>query len=485
MTNREREGVWKWRAVLAIILVVGSSYAATARLPLFSDSYAHLGTAATFSGIRDCFRLDLVPLRPLQHLYFWVLNEWGVSSPYFARIPVFAMHGIAAWLVFRVVCALKASSRTAFWTTILFLTYPTIKATAWIAAIGWPGRLVCVLAGILGVLRHLDRPTRWSGVMPLVWFLLALAFHQSGFMLPMAYAALAWRNGVAKGFSNLATTRTLLRPWLGIPLLLSALYLVYLLVGRENRVHGVRSIEATVANGVRTILTYVPESIRTLAVDGLRWQDGEILWFVVGLGIVLSVVTAALVLFRLGPPSSRVWLAIFGAEIALPALTSAYSQRYSYVAIAFLLFSLVEALRESGRVAKQVLLVITSLLWIGFVADHVIDALEMRAAGTISESLIAQLGEARRESLDARITVVDTLYSYGRERDIPVLSYGLRDALRIAGIGGTWRFIRRESGWWGTDFESISGTEWENLIDDPPGPILIYDRENCRYRRMN
>jgi len=464
--------------MLALSAVVTLAlYAGAASLPFFSEDFSHQGHVAAYSSWWQILDPQQVPFRPLQYAFFSVMVALGPIEPWLARVPGFALYLVSALLVADLARGLGCS-RAGTWLTLLaYLCFPSVKALIWVAAISNPGRVACILAGLCLFARHLERPRALTGIGVLVAQTLALGFHQSGIVLALACALLAWASAGAPVRRGWREARQLRETWLlALLALVGAYSLAMSALWSQRYPHGEPA--AVVANVARAILALVPETLRYAAIEGLRDK-----WGAAGLAFGATALLGALLAYaaalRAAPARERALLAVIGLDLLLPALTVGFVVRYAQLAAALgacLLGLGHDALAARPR-ARRVLRGAVALLLAGWGLDTVYDEIEYRRAGAVQQSVIASASAVRaRVGPQTTVALVDLPDTWGRERDIPLFNWGLRLALANAGVRGSWRLLRTRRGIGSSDADLISLQELAELAAQRSYPILLFDR---------
>jgi hypothetical protein len=460
-------------ASLISAIAAGVLWAATASLPYFSESYTHLHAASMLGGVHACFDLALVPLRPFQHAWFLLLHRAGPADPATARLAMYGLHALAGLLVLVLARQLGCSRRGAFGALALFLVFPNVKTLVWVAAISGPGRAVCILAGLCCALRHVRAPTWWSGPGVLAALLAGLCFHQAAFLLP-AFAMLVC-GAIGSPRSVVARLIAALRnPWLAAALLVTVAYLAYIVLWREERHHRVSGdLAALAANLVKAALGMLPEDLRVPAIEGLRGRGGAVA-SVQGYSTLAAAAAVAAALFLRGNRVQRALLLAIVADLALPAITSGFLGRYCYLSSALAACTLMLAApRRFG-------LAVIALLAAAWTFDSVNDVRDYREAGAEVERILAEIGAVRESAPGQPIALVDLPAMWGRERDIPLFNWGIREALALRGVDGPWRVCRTEHTYLLTDAEPLTAEQFAELRRSSAGPVVVYDRATGR-----
>lgn len=480
-----------WAVVAAALLTVGVvavEYSMIAGLPFFSEDYTLTALAATQAGPLDALSLELVPLRPLQHLFFhWVAHGAnGVAAT--ARIPGVALHMGSCLLVYFLARKLGAGVLGGVVAMTLYAVFPNCKSFVWTAAIGWPGRQFFLLLSLVAFLHHAQKSSLLATCICVTSLVLALGFHQGAFLLPVLAVAcsLGMADAGSQGSAR-AVIRRLKDPLLlGITLLV-IVYLVYLVVLRDNRHTEVRSFAALPANLVKSSLCLFPEWYRQFVVEGLR---GGGLGFLAAAGAFLVVPILVGVILCKGSLLARCLLSIIVLDLALPALTTGFVQRYAYLASAFLACGLgrwIETLGARSRVGAGAIFLLLATQW---AYDSHRDIQEYREAGRVTTRLLQQALAAYEERApEESIIVVNIPTCWGSENDLPLFNWGFGQALlqldqaqNGAGRAGSrlqrlelWRTRILYTNFTNSDLRLVSEARLLGAIRNPSSRVLEYD----------
>jgi hypothetical protein len=469
--------------VFALIAVI-STWATVAGLPFFSESYIHLERGAQLHGMFASFGDDLVPFRPLQWAFFQALTATGLDDPAFARALTYGLHFANAVLVMLLVRAFGGSRNACLLTVLVFLAFPSARCLVWVDAISGPGRVTCMLAGMLCMQRYLDGGRALAAVASLAALVVALGFHQSAMLLPFIYwllAALHRReSGGTTWFRSLLSA--LRDPWVLSGLALSVAFAIYVGALREGRHHGLKQASAIAANGVRASLALAPEWLRVLGVDGLRGEHGT-LGMIIGGALVVSVVTCFLWIVVKTSPLARVLLIAAAADLVLPVISVGFVLRYAYFSAALVAVALGVIFQANlARPDRQRRLVLGVLALVLFLSrDHYVDLRDSREAGHVVEEVLQAAAGARAAlGTDEPITIVDVPAYWGAEQDLPVFNWGLTPAIRRYGVGGRWVAMRTFDTWTSSEQQRIEPATLEAFVRDRQRALLVFDRESER-----
>ena len=469
---------WGVSASLVFFAVVAAIYLAVAGLPFFSESFTHLHAAGGMEQWTESLDPRLEPLRPLQHLYFFILASFEPPSPAWARLPGFALHLGSCLLVVAMAKGFGATRNGARFAGVLFALAPSVKNLVWVAAISAPGRVFFLLASLVAFQRYAARRDAVAGAACVLSFLIALGFHQSAVILPGLLLLLLWTESGPGIRRRLAETRR----WLADPLVLSicALALVYFAYQawfREQRYNQLKDLASLPANVVKASLAIAPEILRAGVVDGLRSGGGSAGLIGAGLLFFCWLALAGFLLWR-GHAATRFAVSAIALDAVLPVMLSGYDQRYSYLGLAFAACALGAWWGRRG-VAREGLA--AGALAAGLLAvpsfDTLQDVLEYREAGTVADTVIADAGAERaRVGADTTIVLVDLPDMWGSEDDLPVFNWGFPFAAERRGIGGPWVLLRTREYHTGSDSERVTPAEIERLADRPGVSVLVFDR---------
>lgn len=465
----------RWQAApVGLALGISAALWLAARdLPFFSDDWQHLAKTARFPGWWTAFDPALEPFRPLQHLYFFALNALGVESPAAARAPLYALHALAAILLYRVSLGCGATPRIAFMAVGLFLLLPSAKVLSWPAAIGWPAHLCCVLLAILAVQRQLRQGGRITAPVTTACTVLAIGFHQSGILLPLVLALLLVSARGAPGL--LQAVRA---PWLLGPLAVAIAVVLLLLFGRDQPPPSAQG-QAIAANAVKATLVFAPQALRLPLLDDLRAGGATAVPWLAGAGLAAA---AGVWLWLAAAHGARCrWLCVaIAAELALPVATTGFVPRYGYVAAAFLALLLAAALTAAGQ-RRRLGAIAMALLAVAWGHDHVQDLRRLHATARTCDALLQQIERAVADlPPDRTLTVVDTLYVDGPEQDLLAFNYGLTEALRRRGAADRVACYRRQHGWFSSDLPMLDDAAFTALLQSA-APLLVYSPDARSY----
>ena len=412
-----------------------------------------------------CFDPELVPLRPFQHLYFFLVAHTE-AQPWAARLPAFALHWGSCALVMVLVRQLGGTTAGAAIAGALFVLAPNVKSLAWVAAISAPGRVFLVLAGLASFVRAWSSRSTAFAALASACFALALCFHQSAVVFP-GLAALAVLFLLPAREGSAVRVRGLLDARIVLPTALAAVYLVllYLRPQRYNRITG---LDFLPASGVKGVLALVPEGLRHPAIEGLRGAFG-LPGQLCGAAAVGLVAVAAIGMLARGGSVGRFTVLAIGLDSVLPILAG-YHQRYAYLASAFVAIGVGLGLARAQTARLRSVVVFTAtLLGLLWGADLVRDTLEVRRAGAVVRRLISQATAERAQvGPEAPIAIVDLPDMAGRELDIPVFNWGFRQALLASGVGGPWVLLRTQPFRTTTDSRLVDQAELDRIAGELP-----------------
>jgi len=469
--------------VFALIAVV-STWATVAGLPFFSESYIHLERGAQLHGLFASFGAELTPFRPLQWAFFQLLTSTGLDDPAIARTFTYGLHFANAVLVMLLVRAFGGSRNACLLTVLVFLAFPSARCLVWVDAISGPGRVTCMLFGLLCMQRYLVSGRALAAFGSLVAIVAALGFHQSAMLLPFLYLLLAAHrrstdtdNGWFAGL-----WRALRDPWVLGGLAVAISFAIYVGAIREGRHHGLKQVGAIAANGVRAGLALAPEWLRVISVDGLRGEHGT-LGMIAGGGILLGAVIFFVWVVIKTAPLARVLLLGAAADLLLPVISVGFVMRYAYFSAALVAVALGVIFHANlDRPDRQRRLVLGVLALVVFWSrDHYVDLRDSREAGHVVEQVLAATAEARTAlGKDDPITLVDVPAYWGAEQDLPVFNWGLTQAIRRHGVSGAWIPLRTFDTWTSSEQRRIEPAELEELLRERARALLVYDDDQWR-----
>ncbi|MBK8978105.1 MAG: hypothetical protein IPM29_19545 [Planctomycetes bacterium] len=407
-----------WLAALAGLL---------APLQLLSDDWAHVATVGRFASWRDAFDPHLTPLRPAQWLWFHALVS--ADAPALARLAAATLCALGLALTFALCRALGGAPRTAALATLLAAVYPNVWAIGWPAAVGWPGRHVGLLLGLVAFVHHQRRPRAWTALGVLAGQVAALAFHQTGVLLAPLCAAAAW-SLQGRGALWAMVRRPL--PW---ALLLVVLpYCVYVAWFRPERSASGAPLSSLPTGALRAAIVLWPASVRHLLEDAFR--AGGVALAAAAPFALVGPALAARAVWRGGP--GRLLAIAIVLDLALSTLASGFMVRYALTASA--LFAVALALWSARGGALRI--VVVAALALGWAVDSARDVARYRAASALVADLLDAARQADRGLEPGRaLVLVDVPGELDRDLQVPLFRYGLLDALRARGIARDVRLL--------------------------------------------
>ncbi|MBK7644845.1 MAG: hypothetical protein IPJ19_17690 [Planctomycetes bacterium] len=425
---------------LLLLAVCVALYAAIAGLPFYSEDFTQLQEKARIASVWQSLDLTLDPLRPAQHLAYYLLSHCADPDPAWLRALAVLLHAGSVLLVVRLGRALGLEEGAARIAGVLFLIFPCVKVVTWGAAISNPLRVFFMLGALVA---FAERRT-W-----LFWGAYFLAFfsYESSLSLPLLIALLAW----ALREPERLRTRSF-AACVGV-----TLGYVLFVVLRPQRYDTLKPLDSIPANVVKALLAIAPESVRIPCIEGMRGQGGAL---AIGLGIALFATWCALPIWALmrGDRGVRFVVIAIAADFILPIIGAGFVPRYGYLAGGLASIGLVLATRNERTLVRRLVLCIWMFAW-GH--DSLVDLREYRAAGTLQQQVLAQLRAERASAGPGQIiATIDLPDMAGSERDLPLFNWGLEECLRRAGIPGPWVFWRTRAFATGTDVSPL-----------PPGHI--------------
>lgn len=438
----------------AALAMVAAAYLCCAGVPYLSESLTHVVDAAAMPGFTRVFDPSLVPFRPVQHGWFYGMQAlWQTPagfdpdagpSPMLLRLVPFGLHLLCVLMTAVLGRRLGLSPRAAWGAALLFACYPTLNAVGWLAAIGWPVRVLAVQLGIWALLLHLERPGVRTGLLILLAFLVALAANEGSMVFPaqalLLYLALCrgpWHS-------------CLRDPWAWAIALLGLGYAVFMTLLHQREVHQPVPFGAMAANAARASLCHAPELLRLGLLDTLR-ADG--LLRLAGAAGLASLAVGLVWFCWRAPGVVRALLLAMLLDWIPAVMVTGFKPRYGYLSACFLALALGIAAQArtqgKGPHAARPLLLLSTLLGIWWVYDSVQDGLLFRAAGERVRHAV-QAGAYARAALGGEqvIVLIDATEHMDRETDRPVLDRGLPEALALKGVPGAFRSVWTEAPAW-------------------------------------
>lgn len=448
--------------VLALVCAwIAFEFAVSARAPFLSEDWTHLAEARELPTLFSALDPRLEPLRPLQHAFFWVLAHCGADPagaglPLVAHVFGFALHAAACACVYWLARAAGARDAGALVALALFAAFPNVKSVAWSAAIGNPGRVCFELAALLAFVRHLRAPSAKYGVSALALFGIALAWHESAmeFVAILAlWIAFVEADSIRGGIRRvIAAARD---PWIRVLIAITVAYVVALAL-RAGRHHQVKSLDALPANVAKASTALLPESVRTLVLDGFRGVEGSSAPLAYGALATLALVTLIL---ALRSQRARFVAAACAVDMGLPVLGAGFEQRYAYFASALVAIALGTWIARSGG-GLRMTAVLALVAWWGH--DAYVDARDFRDLSRSVPELVTELRTLReREGSNTVIALVDPPDMVGAERDIPVFNWGFDFMLASNHVAGPWLYWRTHAFRTSTNVEFVEQADIE------------------------
>lgn len=411
------------RFLFALVILGLLLFGASAWLPFFSEDFTQMLEGSRLSSVWQALGPELEPLRPLQHLPFYLYAQCADPNPAWLRLVAIVAHVGSALLVARLALRLGARPEDARLAGLLFAVFPCAKALVWGAAISSPLRVVFVLGALVAFAER-------RALALLLCTVLALASHEGAIVLPVLFVLFALLLG---------ERRRLFEPAVLLSIAGVLAHVVYLAFLRPQRHHGLKSLSALPANLVKATLSIAPEPLRELVVEGLRGRTGQ-LWLMLAILVLLAWITLLGLALVRGRPALRFLVLAMAADLCLPVIGAGFTQRYGYLsgglaAIALVLWSA----SWSPRV-RQYVLGAAFALWS---VDSAVDLVEYAHAGRLQRRVLAQLREERAQAPAGRmLAVIDLPDMAGNERDLPLFNWGTEQCVRRAGIPGPWVFWR-------------------------------------------
>ena len=447
------------KLLLALLVVVCSVlYASTAGLPFFSEDYTQLLEKARLANGWESIDLHLDPLRPFQHLFYYLLSRSAAPDPAWLRALALLLHAGSVLLVVRLARGLGAEEREAYLAGALFLVFPCVKLVVWGAAISNPLRVFFVLAALVAFAER-------RGWLMCLACLLALISYECAIVLPVLLVLLALARSERERLSD---------PRLRACALATLGYIVYIYL-RPQRHDGLKPLDSIPSNLVKAALGVAPEPLRSFCVEGFRGHLGVELLVLALLLFLGWLALGGWALLRGGPALRFLVLAI-AVDLVLPVISAGFVQRYAYLAGAFAAIGVVLASRVLGPRARHVVLGAVFVLWS---CDTLRDVLDYRTAGALELRILAQLRTEREQAGPLQvIAIVDLPDMAGREHDLPFFNWGAEECVRRAGIPGPWIFWRTHAFMTGTDIPLLEPGKLASLGAEGV-PVLWFHPEGA------
>jgi hypothetical protein len=458
-------------ARIAVIFLVAATWAAVASLPFLSETWTQLVRARAMASWVDAFDPARVPLRPLQHLAFRGLANAGDVSEGVALLPAFALHLASCFLAAALARRFGAGRRGAAVTALLLAVAPTAKSLAWFAAISAPGRVACSLLALVLHARWQERRRGLDFAGCLLAQLLALGFHQSAIVLPalLLLSSLARGRGLRDplAFACGALVGGYVLIWLGTPR-------EYVGVASSARIVG--------AHAAKVLLWPLPEPVRLLVTDACRGRFGGA-GLAAGGAALLAWVAAIAGLFWRGGRAARFVVPCVLLDMLLVVAVASPLQRYAYLSLALIAVGLGAWVDTSA--APRRALAVALLIGLTFAWDEVQDLRELREAGAVAETILAQASELRaRYGPERSITLVDLPDAWGREEDIAVFNWGFPAAAAERGADGPWTLLRTGDSITTTDSSLVPEREIAARAQRPDEILLRFDEAAGRLQPL-
>lgn len=410
-----------------------------AGFPFASDDYVHLAAAAGWDSPLAVFDPALVPLRPLQHLWFWWVERLAHDAPWLARAPIVFLHLGSVLLLVRLARQAGVPLGRLWVVAVLVAVFPSVANLTWVAAVGWPLRHFFVLLAVTSYIAWW-RSHDWRHIPAVILGLLGgLAAHQGAFLLP-AWCA-AWLVLIESREQSFRWRRALTEPVL---LTLSALvvgYVLYVGMLRPERHHGMQSLATVVTNGTKALWSLAPSWLRVPAIAALRGDGWQLSIGVATSAAWLAVLSAGLFRSRLG----LFLLVVIGLELAVTVISvSGFGSRYSYIVGALLAVGMAAWAASGSRFGC----IIAAVLAISWCFDSVDQAREHRAVAVVLQQLQDDVVSAAATRDPAEpIVFIDVPASLGAEREVSAFRWGFPQALEAWGVQQPWQMWRTDRTW--------------------------------------
>ena len=400
-------------------------YLAVAGLPFFSEDFTHLAEGAQLQSLGAALDPRLEPLRPFQHLAYYLLGHAADPDPAWLRALAALLHVGSVVLVLVLARALGAGSTCSRIAALGFLFFPALQGHVWGAAISGPLRAFFVLAALVSFVLAERGSRPWTCIA----FLLALGAHESAIVLAALCVLWIWTQGARERLRDPSFVFVMLVA------LAHALTLAFL---RPQRHHGLKSFASLPANLARASLAFVPECVRNACVEALRGESGTAL-FALACAFELAFGLIFLYWIWRASPALRFVLLALVADLVLPVLSVGFVERYAYLGGAFAACALALWVAARPHAIRPWIAALVVVVW-GF--DSLVDVREARQSGEIERQVLDQLRLERAAHGAQAIVLVDLPDMAGREHDLPLFNWGIEEMLRRAHIDGPWILAR-------------------------------------------
>jgi hypothetical protein len=416
--------------LVLVALVCAVLYAGIRDLPFFSEDFTQLLEKSRLASVWQSVDLHLDPLRPFQHLSYYLLGRCAEPDPAWLRALSILLHAGSVLLLARLARALGADEREARLAGALYLVFPCVKVLIWGAAISNPLRVFFVLAALVAFAERRTWLVCGS-------FVLALLSYECAIVLPVLFVLLALARGERE---------RLVEPRFRACVLITLGYIAYVYL-RPQRHDELKPLDSIPANLVKASLAVAPEPLRTFCIEGLRGHLSTGL-LVLALALFAGWLALGGWAFLRGGPALRFVVLAIACDLLLPVIGAGFVQRYACLAGAFAAIGAVFAVRRLKPRLRTAVLAACFLAWAD---DTLRDCLEYREAGDFQQRVLAQLREERERAGPAILAVIGLPDMAGRERDLPLFNWGTEECIRRAGIPGPWVFWRTREFATGTD----------------------------------
>lgn len=475
-----------WIALAAVFTLVLYAIAAGAlgpSTPLISEDWAQLVRMRAVPSLSAALSLAREPMRPFQHTFFWLLDHSGLDPAgsainFVARAPGSLFHIASIALAYALARGLGSTRATASFAAVLFALYPNVKSVAWPSAIGSPGRVMFELVALNLLVRQAREPSLPRGIGAVLAMLIAMGFHESGFLTPILLCAVTFGSGstIRDGVRRLVDRMR--EPTFAMCVAIAIGYAVYMAFLREQRYNQAKSPDALPANIIKASLALVPEIVRLPTIEGLRGNLG-VLGYAFGALALVAVFALWLAMLRAGPPLRAAALAIV-VELALPAVGVGFAQRHAYLAPVWLAIGAAQWLALRPSRVTAIVVIAWGALW-GY--DSVRDAVEIRAGGRCARQLMELARDERRSEKGEPIAIVDAPDATGSERDVPLFNWGLPLMFAAYGVEGPWLYWRTYEFLTPTEFERIAPDTLDRAVRTGRPRLIRWDKAAKEFRR--
>lgn len=454
---------------IGILVWIAAQCALACSYPLFAEDWTELEVIRGFGSVWEIFTTNHPPPRPLQHLEFYAATHWTSTAPWAMRLPLYLLHlgsiaGCAA-----LARALGLARGAVLAATALFALYPATTALVYPASTGMVGRTtfaIWALAALAGSARR-----RWLAPVAVAFGTIALLFHQGAVALVPLFVLLGVLGVHSRGQGTGNPWQALVRP---APLAFAGVVAIFfLLTMHADSPHtSLRNWPSIAGNAAKAAFAVFPSDVRHFVVEGLRGNGGSTPFAIAAAGLGVLALAALLTFWR-GSALTRFCILAIAIDLAIPIATAGYSQLYTLLSGALASILVVDLLTRHRRFVP-----VGIVLALGWAFDSVDGALGAKDAGETVERILTTTANAcARLPAEKRLVLCDVPLTWGRERDLMVLHWGLPEALAARGAPRAFAIeqIRTRPFPGGTRARLVDPAELARLRQDPAVRFLEYD----------